>query len=80
MILRGDLGCLDPEWTGWLLRRGQLITPNGFCLSRGDALSVELLQAQLSAWRSETLELRRQIEEAIFEEQPLPSQWEIATG
>lgn len=72
MLLSTDLGHIDPLWAGWHLRRGELVTPNGFCLSRGDALSVELLQAQLSAWRNETLDLRRQIEAMTLEEQPLP--------
>lgn len=72
MLLSGDLGHLSPFWRRWKIRGEALITPDGFEVSRGDVLSVELLQAQISAWRSEALGLRKQIAEMQYEEQPLP--------
>jgi hypothetical protein len=81
MLLRGDLGCLDPAWRGWIVRGGQLISPENWVATPGDVLSIQLTQAQLSTYRTENRALKAALEEAeaaSFEEQPLPGQWEIA--
>lgn len=83
MLLSGDLGVLDSAWEGWRLYRGVLISPEGWRATPGDVLSIQLTQAQLSAYRDENRLLKEDLETAIvnaFEEQPTPSQWEIATG
>lgn len=33
---RGDLGALRPEWRGWTLNRGGLVSPEGVAYGRGD--------------------------------------------
>lgn len=80
MVLSRDLGSFHPAWVGWTVSlRGELCSPENWVCSRGDVLSIQFLQAQLSAWRNEAQELRKQIE-GSFEDQPLPAQWEFATG
>lgn len=78
MLLSGDLGYLDPRWAGWTIRAGEIISPEGWRATPGDVLSIQLTQAQLSAYRTENRALRKAIDEIEFEDQPQPSQWEIA--
>lgn len=66
MILSGDLGQLDPAWCGWTLRAGKLISPEGWELAPGDALSLPLLRAQVAAYQAK----ERQV--LCMEEQPRP--------
>lgn len=82
-LLVGDLGCLDPAWRGWTLRAGTLVSPENWIATPGDVLSIQLTQAQLSAYRSENRQLKEQVlalEAGYFEDQPAPDQWEIATA
>lgn len=80
MILARDLGALHPDWSGWTISvRGELCSPENWVCSRGDVLSIQFLQAQLTAWRTEALTLREQIEGQL-EDQPAPDQWEFAAG
>jgi hypothetical protein len=78
MLLSGDLGFLDPAWAGWRVVRGALYSPEGWRATPGDVLAIQLTQAQLSAYRHETLQLRATLAELEFEEQPLPENWSIA--
>lgn len=78
MVLSRDLGCFDLGWAGWQISlRGELCSPENWVVSKGDVLSIQFLQAQLSAWRNEAQELRKQIQDGI-EDQPLPENWSIA--
>ena len=72
MILTGDLGAFDPAFRGWKLRNGKLISPEGWEVTPGDVLSIQLTQAQLSAYRNENRALRKAIDEIEFEDQPVP--------
>ena len=47
----GSLGPVDAHWGGWMLRRGALISPEGWEFRPGDVLSLPLLRMQLSAQR-----------------------------
>lgn len=81
ILLSRDLGYLDPRWSGWTIRNGEIISPEGWRATPGDVLSIQLTQAQLSAYRTENRSLKAALDEAeaaTFEEQPLPGQWEIA--
>jgi hypothetical protein len=78
MLLYGDLGAFDPAWAGWRLCNGALYSPENWRATPGDVLSIQLTQAQLAAYRHETLQLRATLAALEFEEQPLPTQWEIA--
>lgn len=80
MVLNRDLGCFNPAWAGWHISlRGELCSPENWACSKGDVLSIQFLQAQLSAWRNEAQKLREQIEGG-YEDQPLPENWSIQTG
>jgi transcriptional regulator with XRE-family HTH domain len=79
MLLSRDLGMLHPRWAGWhISARGELCSPENWIATPGDVLSIQLTQAQLAAYRHETLQLRATLAELEFEEQPLPENWSIA--
>lgn len=73
MLLLGDLGCLDSEWSGWRVRKGVLHSPEGWEISRNDVLATPLMRQQLAAYQSEL----RQIQERLdaMPEQPAPAEW-----
>ena len=52
MILSGDLGHLDPAWSGWVLRNGKLISAEGWEVTPGDVLSLPLLRAQIAGYQA----------------------------
>lgn len=75
-----DLGFLDSEWRGWKLRRGNLISPEGWEITMSDVLASRLHEAQLAAWRLEVTKMREQLVEAQrqgFEDQPTPEEWDV---
>lgn len=84
MVLERDLGCFHPDWAGWVISaRGELCSPENWIATPGDVLSIQLVQAQLSTYRSENRALKAALANADMsglEEQPLPEQWEIAAG
>lgn len=67
LLLAGDLGCLDPAWEGWTVRRGSLHSREGWEITLNDVLAVPLVRAQLEAYKTEERKLLA-----------LPSQPEIA--
>jgi hypothetical protein len=75
ILLARDLGCFAEEWRGWTIRGEDLVSPDGWCVNRNDALIVPLMHGQISALRSEIGKLKAEAEGAI-EEQPLPSSWD----
>lgn len=84
MVLRRDLGCLHPEWRGWTIsQRGELCSPENWITTPGAVLAMHFHRSQLSALREEILILKKQLrteEVEQYEEQPLPTQWEIAAS
>lgn len=85
LVYSGDLGILDPAWAGWVLRRGQLCSPENWTCTPGDVRAMQLKEAQVRAYRRETLALRAELDALEgrapwLDEQPLPEQWEIASG
>src|SRR5882672_6100053 len=80
IVLRRDLGCLHPAWTGWTISaRGELCSPENWITTPGAVLAMHFHRAQLSALREEVLILKKQLkgeELDQYEEQPLPEQWE----
>jgi hypothetical protein len=83
VLLEADLGCFDAKWSGWRLQSGLLVSPEGWSATPGEVRSLQLLRAQLASYRTENRALKEALEEADaagFEEQPLPTQWEIAVG
>jgi transcriptional regulator with XRE-family HTH domain len=66
MILTSDLGCFDPAFAGWTIRRGKLISPEGWEATAQDVLSLPLLRARIATYQAEE---RRAL---AMEEQPAP--------
>ena len=78
--LTADLSFLDPAWRGWVLRKGHLISPEGWEMSMSDVLASRLHEAQLAAWRLEVRKLKEQLANAELnrlEEQPRPEDWDV---
>ena len=40
LIADGDLGRMDPVWNQWLLRRGELISPDGWGFRPGEVVTI----------------------------------------
>jgi len=77
LMAPGDLGWLDPAWGGWLLRKGLLISPEGWEATPGDVRAMQLKEAQVSALRRDLFEARVELAELHrtapwLDEQPLP--------
>lgn len=76
LLLAADLGCFDAKWKGWCVRRGNLVSPEGWEITQGDVISSPLLRQQLAAFKTELKRLRAAAaaEDAI-NDQPLPEAW-----
>ena len=66
----GDLSVLGSEWDGWTYRDGTLTSPDGWRITRNDALAVPLLHGQIQAMRQK-IEGLEATHDAL-EEQPEP--------
>ena len=55
------------DWPGWRFEGEEIVSPDGWRISRNDALAVPLLHGQISALRQRIEEL-----EALTDEQPYP--------
>ncbi len=78
MILSRDLGHLDPLWEGWTVRGGQIISPEGWKISRDDALSIPLMHGQIAALRRDLADAKAALDKlqaSQTDDQPLPEQW-----
>jgi hypothetical protein len=69
-ILLGELGAFSGSWRGWLIQGEEIVSPDGWRISRNDALAVPLLHGQIAAMRQRIKEL-----EALTDEQPVPGAW-----
>ncbi|HZT04351.1 MAG TPA: DUF3653 domain-containing protein [Steroidobacteraceae bacterium] len=61
-ILSGDLSPVDPAFAGWHLRRGELVSPEGWCFTAGEIRSIPLLHGQVREWRGRALAAERELE------------------
>lgn len=80
MILAGDLGLFDPEWSGWKIRGASLFSPEGWEITVNDVLATRLLNTQLAVYQEENRRLKAALKsEAVnrLEEQPTPDQWDV---
>ena len=75
MILRGDLGCFDPAWSGWRIRSDKLYSPEGWEAPMGEVRALPLMRAQIQAYQEENFRLRGLMED--LEEQPTPDAWAV---
>jgi hypothetical protein len=69
MLLCSDLGCWDHEWSGWIVRRGALVSPEGWEITVNLIMSLPLLRAQIAAYQAEQRKFQS------IPEQPLPAEW-----
>lgn len=53
MLLCGDLGCIDQAWARWHIRKGLLISPEGWEISVNMIMGVPLMRQQLAAYQAE---------------------------
>lgn len=77
MILAGDLGIFDPEWSGWVIRRNKLISPEGWEITVNDVLGARLHETRLSVMQREVRILKAQVadlERGGYEDQPTPDE------
>ena len=72
-LLSGDLGFFDPLWAGWIIRAGELVSPENWTISRNDVLAVPLMRSQLAIYQSENRCLRG-LAESFAEDQPKPGE------
>lgn len=75
--VNGDLGFLDPAWSGWVLRQGRLWSPESWGIRMSDVLASRLHEAQLASWRHEVQKMKillANAEAARLEEQPTPEE------
>ena len=72
LLIQADLGCFDAKWSGWCVRGGFLIAPNGWEIGFGEVLAIPVLRQQLACYEVEL----RQLKEAVLlmQEQPLPTE------
>src|SRR5689334_1675507 len=80
VLITGDLSGFGPQWKGWKMKGGRIISPEGWAATPGDVMMVQLAQLQLGDYRRENRALKAALAEANanqFEEQPLPGQWEF---
>lgn len=72
-MVERDLGCFDTAWSGWGLRDGFLVSPEGWQVGTGEVLAIRILRQQLACYE---VELKRLQGEALsIQEQPLPDVW-----
>lgn len=72
MLLRKDLGCFAVEWRGWTVNGEDLVSPDGWCVNRNDALIVPMMHGQIAALRAKIAELEATADQ--LEEQPQPGE------
>jgi len=58
MLLCADLGCIDHAWTGWHIRKGLLISPEGWEISVNMIMGVPLMRQQIAAYQAEERKLK----------------------
>ncbi len=48
-LLDGELEAIDPAFAGWIIRRGELVSPENWCFTPGEIRSIPLLHSALAA-------------------------------
>jgi hypothetical protein len=74
MILSADLGVFDPAWRGWVIRRGKLMSPEGWEVTAGEVLATPLMRMQILAYQRDQRIAKAELE--ALEEQPQPQDWQ----
>lgn len=77
VVIFGDLGGFGPQWKGWRLKGGYLVSPEGWEATPGDVMMIQLSQLQLGDYRRENKRLKEHVQSLELDqqfpvEQPLP--------
>jgi transcriptional regulator with XRE-family HTH domain len=56
-LLGGELEAIDAAFTGWIIRRGELVSPDGWCFAPNEIRTIPLLYGQVNLWRGQALAL-----------------------
>jgi hypothetical protein len=79
LLLSRDLGIFDEKWKGWTINGGELVSPEGWIIARGDVLVSPLQRQRMAAFESENRRLKEQLADLekgpVPEDQPEPDQW-----
>ena len=80
MILESDLGCFSPEWRGWVIRHGKLISPEGLAATPGEVRGIPYMSSVIATYQAEFRRLRDEADG--LDEQPeateeFPAIWGI---
>lgn len=70
LLWGGDLSVLGPEWRDWHYHEGTLVSPDGWRITRNDALAVPLMEGHIQALRAKLADLESTHD--ALEEQPEP--------
>ncbi len=73
LLMLGDLGCFDPQWRGWQVRGGKLISRAGWEIAVNDVLAVPVMRQQIAAYHAELRGIRERL--LLMQEQPAPEAW-----
>lgn len=77
-LLSGDLGAFDSTWAGWIIRKGELVSPESLCHTPGDVRAIPFELAARRALEGRIRELEAGTQEPALIEQPTPDEWEVA--
>ena len=72
-MVERDLGCFDLACSGWHLRDGYLISPEGWQVGSGEVLAIRILRQQLACYETELKRLRK--DALLRQDRPLPDEW-----
>lgn len=75
MIVKGDLGVFDKEWSGWVIRRGMIYSPEGVEATTGDIMALQFMRQQIAIYQAENRKLREA--GTLMDEQPVPQEWPV---
>ena len=74
-VLAGDLGFIDPAWRGWVIRKGELVSPEGWCITMSDVRATPLQRSQIAIYQAENRRLKEDLKAREYaEDQPLPAE------
>jgi DNA-binding transcriptional regulator YiaG len=59
MVLRRDLRCFSDYWRGWTINGEDIVSPEGWCIDRNQAMTVPLMHGQISALREKIAGLEK---------------------
>ena len=72
LMTTGNMGVIDRDWSGWALRKGLLIAPNGDQFSTGEVMSMTYWRALAHSYQAEQ-KLPRQADWVAGEWVPAPA-------